>query len=74
MNYQILRIKEAAKKLGVSPATMWRRIKEDETFPRLIRLGSTPHSAVGFLQHELEDWLNNSTQQRQKKKINGENK
>ena len=74
MNYQILRIKVAAKRLGVSPATLWRRIKEDNTFPRVIKLGSTPHSAIGILQHELEDWLNKPTQQRQQKKVEGENK
>ena len=74
MNYQIIRIKEVAKRLGVSPATVWRRLKEDETFPRLIKLGSTSRSAVGILQHELENWLSNSTQQRQKKKTEGENK
>ena len=71
MNHQIVRMKEAAKKLGISPATMWRRVKDDETFPRLIRIGSSPRSAVGFFQHELEDWLSKSTEQHLKRKIDG---
>ncbi|MFZ6798155.1 helix-turn-helix transcriptional regulator [Undibacterium sp. Di24W] len=74
MNHQIVRMKEAAKKLGVSPATMWRRIKKDQSFPRLIRIGSAPRSAIGFYQHEIEEYLEKSTQQRETKKNKGVDK
>ncbi|MFZ6820352.1 helix-turn-helix transcriptional regulator [Undibacterium sp. Ji22W] len=74
MNHQIVRLKEAAKKLGVSPATMWRRLKNDETFPRLVRIGPAPRSAIGFYQHELEEYLSKSTQQREIKKNKGADK
>lgn len=74
MNRQIVRMKQAAKKLGVSPATMWRRIKNDEAFPRLVRIGPAPRSAIGFYQHEIEEYLEKSTQQREVSKNKGVNK
>lgn len=71
MNRQIVRMKVAAKQLGVSPATMWRRIKNDPSFPRLIRIGSAPRSAVGFYQCEIGEYLEKSTQERETKKSKG---
>ena len=58
---KILRIKDVMKKLGIARATIydWLNTKSpryDPTFPRQRRLGA---KSVGWLESELDDWLNN---------------
>lgn len=64
MQYQIIRISTCAKMLGLSRATIWRRLRDDETFPRLVKLGNSEKSAVGFFQNEVESWIEKSAQLR----------
>lgn len=74
MKNKIVRINEVAKKLGLSRATIWRRIKDDETFPQPVRLGFSQRSAVGLLETEVNCWLKKSAQNRHKKANKGDNK
>ena len=56
---KVLRARQAAAKLGIALSTIndWQHPKSprfDPTFPKKIKL--TAHS-VGYLEHELEAWL-----------------
>jgi predicted DNA-binding transcriptional regulator AlpA len=51
-----LRPAQAAIALGVSPATLWRWLKERPDFPRPRKLG--PRATV-WIAAELEEWLVN---------------
>lgn len=58
---KMLRIKDVMKKLGIARATIydWLNTKSpryDPTFPIQRRLGT---KSVGWLESELDDWLNN---------------
>ena len=50
----IERPREVAKALGISPATFWRRVKNDPDFPQLIRLGTR---SVGIIRGEREQYV-----------------
>ena len=51
---RILRIKDVSDYTGLSRTTIWRREKNNE-FPKRVSLGV---SAVGWYEHEVEEWLN----------------
>ena len=56
---QILRLKEACKKLKLSRSTLYEKLNEksrryDPAFPKPVRLGL---SAMGFFESELDKWL-----------------
>ena len=58
---KMLRIKDVMEKLGIARATIydWLNTKSpryDPTFPIQRRLGT---KSVGWLESELDDWLNN---------------
>lgn len=72
MEYQIIRLSAVAKMLGLSRATIWRRLNDDPTFPRPLKLGSSDRSAVGFIQSEIEDWLKKSANLRHNEVLKGE--
>lgn len=72
MRYQIIRLSLVAKMLGLSRSTIWRRLNDDATFPRPLRLGSSRRSAIGFIQSEIEAWLEKSAQLRQNDVLKGE--
>ncbi|WP_310031714.1 AlpA family phage regulatory protein [Achromobacter deleyi] len=57
MNARILRYSDVEILLGVNRVTIWRRVKTDPTFPRPIRLGSARNCALGFLQSEIDAWI-----------------
>ena len=53
MNTRILRWREVAPIIGCSRMTI-ARMEKAGTFPRPIRIGN---GSVGWLKHEVEDWL-----------------
>lgn len=67
MQYRIVRLKQLATILSLSRATLWRRVKSDSDFPKIIRLGSSERSAVGFLENEVNDWLEKCVDKREEK-------
>ena len=56
-NIRILRQPEVTEMTGLSRTTIWRRIGNG-SFPRHVRLGPEGSRAVGWLHHEVQDWLN----------------
>ena len=57
---KILRVKDLEKKIGLSRATIYRRIDPksphyDPTFPKSISLG---FNSVGWIESEVDDWIN----------------
>ena len=54
MQTTILRLPEVKARTGLSRSTIYILIKKHR-FPRQVSLGER---AVGWLDHEIEDWLN----------------
>lgn len=57
---RILRRRDLEQRLGLSRSTLYDKInpkspRHDASFPKPIRLGG---AAVGWLAHEVDDWLN----------------
>lgn len=57
---KIIRRRQLEARLGLSRSTIYDKInpkspRYDASFPKPIRLGS---AAVGWLAHEVDDWLN----------------
>lgn len=56
-HFEIIRCKDLMQRLGLSRATLWRRVKSGE-FPKPLRLGGkTNNSAIGWLNSDVENWL-----------------
>lgn len=56
---RILRLDEVKKMVGLSRSAIYDRMdinskRYDATFPKQVNLGG---SAVGWLKHEIEDWI-----------------
>ena len=64
METKIVRLNNLVKILGMSRATIWRRIKSDESFPKIVRLGEGKKGCVGFLSVEVEQWLEKIVERR----------
>ena len=59
---QILRPREAARKVDASISTLYRWVGDPAfDFPKPIRLGA---NSSGFLEHELDAWLKNRIAER----------
>ncbi|MEW6562805.1 MAG: AlpA family phage regulatory protein [Pseudomonadota bacterium] len=58
---QILRPKQLSKKLSISPATLW-RLQHADDFPKKVQLSAR---AVGWLQSDIEAWLEKKAAQNQ---------
>ena len=56
-NIRVLRQPEVAEMTGLSRTSIWRRVGNG-SFPRPVRLGPEGSRAVGWLHHEVYDWLN----------------
>jgi len=59
--FVILRKRQLCERIGLSPAQVYAMLdskspSHDPTFPRQIRLGA---GAVGWLEHEIQAWLEN---------------
>lgn len=50
---RLIRPKELQEILGISEATLYRRMKEPD-FPDKVRISSL---AIGFKETEIEDWI-----------------
>lgn len=64
MSENVIRLKQLVIIIGLSKATIRRRLKLDPNFPKLIRLGSSNKSAVGFLSTEVQQWLDQRVEER----------
>lgn len=71
METKIVRLNNLVKILGMSRATIWRRIKSDQSFPQVVRLGEGKTGCVGFLSVEVEQWLQKIVEQRDNQKKKG---
>jgi prophage regulatory protein len=66
--FVILRKRQLCERIGLSPAQVYAMLDSkspsyDPSFPRQIRLGgSNRSSAVGWLQHEVQAWLEDCVQ------------
>lgn len=63
---RIVRRRQLEGRLGLSRSTIYDKMnpkspRYDGTFPKPIRLGG---SAVGWLAHEIDDWLNRQIEAR----------
>lgn len=59
---RILRIKEVMEKIGLSHSAIYARLDEksryfDAAFPRPIPLGDTARPPVGWLESEVDQWI-----------------
>ena len=62
-NVRILRLDEVLSRVGLRRSTVYLKITLGE-FPRPIPLGG---KAVGWLDYEIEDWINDRIKQREGK-------
>jgi prophage regulatory protein len=60
MNMQVLRLPAVSAKVGMKSSAIYRKIHE-EGFPKPIPLGP---KAVGWLEHEIDEWLTMRAAQR----------
>jgi prophage regulatory protein len=59
-NRSILRRKQVEARTGLSRSTIYLRIKKG-SFPKPIKLGER---AVGWIEQEIDDWVNEKVQSR----------
>lgn len=57
---RILRLPQVMEMVGLRKTAVYQRIKEN-SFPAPIKLGS----ASGWIQHDIEDWINQQVARRQ---------
>jgi len=62
----IIRLKEVVARTGLSRTTIYNKLNKKSSqyefdFPGQIQLG---HSSVGWLDVEIDDWINNKIKQR----------
>ena len=50
----ILRRRQVEARTGLGRSTIYSRMKEDPAFPRPVSIGAR---AVGWLEHEVDEWL-----------------
>ena len=66
---QVLRLPHAIQKIGLSKSAIYDRldkksIRYDATFPRPIPLGGSKNSPIGFIESELDSWLQKQLERR----------
>lgn len=52
----LIRLPEVQARTGLSRSTIYDRLKFDPSFPRKISLGAR---AIGFVESEIEEWVQN---------------
>jgi predicted DNA-binding transcriptional regulator AlpA len=57
MERRFVRVSEACRIFGCSRATLYKRIKEDSTFPRLLKLFGEGTKSSAFLSTDIERWM-----------------
>lgn len=58
----VLRLPEVVKRTGLSRTTLYNLMDKkskyyDPGFPKRVSLTGRPGGAVGFLEHEISDWI-----------------
>lgn len=58
----VLRLPEVVKRTGLSRTTLYNLMDKkskyyDPSFPKRVSLTGRPGGAVGFLEHEISDWI-----------------
>lgn len=66
---QILRMPKTIQKIGLSKSAIYDRLdqnspRHDPTFPKPVQLGNGKNSPIGFVESELDEWLNKQIQKR----------
>jgi len=66
---KILRMPLTTAKIGLSKSAIYDRLDQkstryDPTFPRPIPLGNGKNSPIGFIESELDEWLNKQAERR----------
>ena len=56
MDIKIMRQREVLAALGISRATLWRRVRAGQ-FPPPIRLGGAGTRAIGWKRSDIEHWI-----------------
>lgn len=56
---RLLRVKEVAAMLGMSKASVWRKVREEEDFPKNFRLSAkmtvwSEHEVVAYIKNILQ--------------------
>ncbi len=54
MEYQILSLAEVESATSLSRASVYRRMKDDDTFPKPVSLGGR---RIGFVKSEVGAWI-----------------
>jgi prophage regulatory protein len=55
-NFRILRLKQVENRTGLKRSTIYNRISLG-TFPKQISLGGYGDRAIGWLESEINDWI-----------------
>lgn len=60
---------KTAAKIGLSKSAIYDRLdprstRHDPTFPKPVQLGNGKNSPIGFIDSELDEWLNKQIQKR----------
>ncbi|WP_054922476.1 helix-turn-helix transcriptional regulator [Pseudomonas fluorescens] len=57
--FVLIRLPDVERITGLASATIYRRIKDDPTFPKPVPLGNTGSrgSPVGFVLAEVQEWV-----------------
>ena len=51
---KLLRVKEVLSRIGISRATLYRWLGQDQSFPRPISLGV---NSICFIEEEVNNWI-----------------
>ena len=54
---KLLTVTEVGQVLGFSRSKIYKLVKEDDSFPRAIKLGESDNAPVRFDQDEIEQWI-----------------
>ena len=65
MTFEIVRLPELIKRIGLSRSSIYARINTDPTFPQPLSLGGR---SVGWISEEVDAWLENRAADRTSRK------
>lgn len=51
---KLLRVKEVLSRIGISRATLYRWLEQDQSFPRPVSLGA---NSICFVEDEINNWI-----------------
>jgi prophage regulatory protein len=56
MNTKLLKAKQICEKIGFSLPTLWRKVKNDPTFPKPFKIGA---NSTAWDAQEIDAWIEN---------------